>query len=106
MESLTLSAFVIAGSILYLLFELNKAYTKEGFTWKLFIRNHMWSTVLNMACGITCVFAREDMHTTFGFEVSKLGAVILGLAGQKVFASVIEFFNSKIKTKIGANDGN
>lgn len=103
MENVILSGFVIVGAILYLLFEVNKAWSKPDFSIKVFLKNHMWSSILNIACGITCVFAKEDMVAVFGFQVSKLGAVVLGIAGQKIFSSVVDFFSSKTKTKVGLN---
>jgi hypothetical protein len=93
---------IFIGATIWLLFELNKAYKKEDFSYGKFIELNWVPLLTNVICGLTILWFREDVDEYF--KITKFSSVFLGMTGQGVFKKLIGLFDKNIETKIGINE--
>lgn len=92
---------VVLGAILWLLFELNKARTKEGYSFKTFIKLNWIPMSLNVVSGIVLVYSKDSFEDFL--KVTTLVAVYFGFSGQALFKKISGVFDKRIATNIGIN---
>jgi hypothetical protein len=95
---------ILIGAIIWLMFELNKAYIKPEFNWAKFILLNWLPFSLNIICGLTILWFEEDIKEIM--PITKVYAVIIGMSGQGIFKKLVGIFDKKIETKFGINENN
>lgn len=93
---------VLVGCILFLLFQLNKAYKKPEFAWGIFFKSIWIPGLINLVIGFALVFAREDV--SLAYPITFITAMALGIAGQAILKGIFESSNKDIPTVIGVGD--
>ena len=53
------------GAMLFLAFSLNKAFPRQDFSWRLFVKKNLFSTVVNLIVGVILILSKEDLATIF-----------------------------------------
>jgi hypothetical protein len=91
---------VLLGGLIYLLFQLNSAFAKNGFRWKIFIKKNIIPFILNLTIGFTLVYIREDLINIY--PITMLSALLLGVSGQVILQKIQDIFDPSKKTFIGA----
>ena len=79
---------VLLGCVIFLLFQLKKAYYKKNFSWKVYFRDMWIPALINILCGFILVFAKEEIESIY--PITFISAVVLGIAGQAVFKGIFE----------------
>lgn len=92
---------IFIGAIIWLMFELNKAYKKPDFNISKFILLNWIPLLTNIICGLSILWFKEDIEDYF--IVTKFSSVILGLSGQGIFKKLVGLFDKNIATHIGIN---
>lgn len=92
---------VILGAIIWLLFELNKGYSKPDFSYKKFIQLNWIPFFINLVCGLTIIWFKEDVKDII--PITKVYSIVIGMGGQGLFKKIIGIFNKNIETHIGIN---
>ena len=95
---------VVLGAIIWLLFELNKAYKKPDFDWNKFVHLNWIPFILNLICALTILWFKEEIKDIL--PVTKAYSVIIGMSGQGIFKKIVGIFDKKIGTKLGINEKN
>jgi len=90
---------VLLGGLIYLLFQLNSAFAKNGFRWKIFIKKNIIPFILNLTIGFTLVYIREDLINIY--PITMLSALLLGVSGQVILQKIQEIFDPEKRTFIG-----
>lgn len=93
---------ILLGAILWLMFELNKALVKQEFNWSKFIILNWLPFSLNIICGLTILWFREEIKDIL--PITKVYSVILGMSGQGIFKKIVGIFSKNIGTTIGINE--
>ena len=93
---------VLVGCVINLLFGLNDIFGKSEFQWKIFLKDNLMPTLLNLVCGAVLVWFREDIASIF--PLGGLSAVFLGLGGQTIFKKLQKMFDKKVDTYVGINE--
>jgi len=93
---------VVIGAVLWLMFSLNKVYSKPEFLWSKFILSNWLPFVINIACGLVILWFREDISDQF--PITKATSVVLGLSGQAIFKKMVGMFDRRIETHLGLNE--
>jgi hypothetical protein len=94
-----LSIALLAGAIINLLFSLNDIFGKPQFSWRIFYRQNLIPTLLNLVCGFVCIWFREELTSIY--PITGLSAVFLGMQGQFFFKKLSKAFDKSIDTYIG-----
>ena len=84
------------------MFELNKAFAKPEFNWSKFILLNWLPFSLNIICGLTILWFKEDIKDIL--PITKVYSVILGMSGQGIFKKIVGIFSKNIGTKFGINE--
>jgi hypothetical protein len=92
---------IILGAIIWLLFELNKGYKKEDFTYSKFVSLNWIPLLTNLICGLAILWFKEDINEFM--PITRVYSVIIGLSGQAIFKKIVGVFDKNIETKIGVN---
>ena len=90
---------VLAGSVIYLLTQLNGVFNLPEFEWKVFFRTNIIPTTLNLLIGFVMVAIREEIVNLY--PVTMLSAALLGVAGQAIFKKITNVFDPAKNTAIG-----
>ena len=93
---------VILGCLLFLLFQLNKAYKKPDFNWSIFFKTIWIPVLINLVIGFVIVWAREDIKAIY--PVTVITAFATGIAGQAILKGIFEASNKDITTVIGIGE--
>lgn len=89
---------VFAGSVLYLLLQLNNVYLLPEFSWKIWFRTNSVPTVINLIVGFILVWQRDAMEIIF--PITPISAIMLGTSGQAVWKKLANIFDKKIDTVV------
>lgn len=92
---------VILGGIIWLMFSLNTAHKNQNFSYKKFFELNWMPFVLNLICGLTILWFKEDIKEFM--PITKVYSVIIGMSGQAIFKKIVGVFDKKIETKLGIN---
>jgi hypothetical protein len=99
---ITYIIFVLLGSSIVLLLNLNEALPKSDFGWSKFIKANLASFLLNMLIGVTVVYAEYGDPKPL-FPLTNISALMLGAAAQVIFKKLINVFTTDKSTFIGNN---
>jgi hypothetical protein len=91
--------YVFFGCLLYIGFQLNSAFTKTDFAWKIFIKTNAIPVILNLAIGFLLVSIRKEIVNIY--PITFLTAIMLGLSGQLIFKKIQDAIDSGKDTIIG-----
>lgn len=97
----TLYLAVLIGAIIYAIFDFAGKHGKEVFT-----KRYLLAIFANIVAGCALIWATElkEGLMQFGwFDAAKIIAMFFGIAGQKLFKSIIEIADKNVKTKLGIN---
>lgn len=89
------------GTLLWFVFELNKAYTKPDFKLTLFVKYNTIPFITNLLCGFAIVWFREDISEYV--ELNKFTSVVIGFGAQAFFTRLVGVFDKRVNTAIGVN---
>lgn len=92
---------VIIGTILWLLFEFNKAIVKPDYQFSIFIKLNTIPLLTNVVCAFTILWFRDDIKDYF--EFTRFSSVMLGMMGQGVMKKLYSIFSVNIETYVGIN---
>ena len=95
---------IFLGAFIWLLLELNKALVKPDFSWSKFILLNWLPFSLNITCGLTILWFKDDIQDVF--PMTKAYSVVVGMSGQGLFKKIVGIFNKKIETVVGINEEN
>ena len=84
-----------------LLLGLNEALVKPEWDVRVFFRQNLGSTLLNIICGCVLVYAKDEIHDIY--PLTFMSSVVLGTSGQFLFKKVTKIFDSSDDTLIGRN---
>ena len=99
--NLTLYYAAVIGAIIYAAIDY---IGKEGVN--VFTKKYIFTTLVNIAAGCALIWLTElkDGVMTLGwFDAAKLMAAFFGVAGQKLFKTLIDLTDKNVKTKLGIN---
>ena len=109
-KGMVLYGSMILGVLLVILGKLNKAFARPDFLWKLFIKNNLISTLMNIVAGLLLVINQKEIIALLtvilpnsAFTVGGLFAGISGMAGVTIIQFVIDMLTRDKKTVIGLN---
>jgi hypothetical protein len=102
MELVTYLTMVILGACFMLLLNLNEAYAKADFSWRIFIKQNWLATLCNIVIGVVVVIAEYDATSPL-FEITKFSSLMLGAASQVIFKKLVNMFTASKGTAIGIN---
>lgn len=89
------------GAIVYLLFDFVGEKGDEVFT-----KKYLLVTFVNILAGCVLIWGtslREGVLQIGWFDAAKILAMFFGIAGQKLFKTIIDLADSGVKTKLGVN---
>lgn len=92
---------ILIGVVIWLLFDLNKAYTKPEFSYTLFFKLNLVPVITNIICGLAIVWFKDDIADYF--VLTKFSSVMIGFGAQALFKRLIGVFDKKVNTVIGVN---
>ena len=92
---------VVIGTILWLLFEFNKAIVKPDYQVKTFIKLNIIPFITNLICAFSILCMKDDIKEYF--EFTRFSSVMLGMMGQGVMKKLYSIFSTNIETYIGIN---
>lgn len=98
---MTLYLAALLGAILYALFDL---VGKTGY--EVFSKKYLLTTLVNILAGAALIWftqLKEGVMQIAWFDAARLIAAFFGIAGQKVFKSLIDLVDKNTKTKLGLN---
>lgn len=102
---------MLLGVALVLSIKLNKAYRMETFTWKMFWKINLFSTISSLIAGLILVINQADMVAILTrispnspFLVGGLFSAICGIAGVVILQGLVEMVTKHEKTVIGLNN--
>ena len=96
MYTLYLAAAI--GAILYASFDF---IGKKGNT--VFEKKYIFTTIINILAGCTLIWVtelKEGIMQVGWFDAARLVAVAFGVGGQKLFKSVVDMMDKKVKTTL------
>lgn len=93
---------VLLGSIIWLLFELNKGKSKQDFSYSKFVKLNYIPFLTNLVCGLTILWFKDDIKDIM--PITKVYSVLLGLSGQGLFKKIVGVFSKNVETHIGINN--
>jgi len=97
----TLYLAVLIGAILYAIFDFVGKHGKEVLT-----KRYLFAMFANILAGAALIWAtelKEGIMQIGWFDAAKIIAMFFGIAGQKLFKSIIDIANKNVKTTIGVN---
>lgn len=92
---------VVIGTILWLLFEFNKAIVKPDYQFKTFVKLNIIPFATNLVCAFTILWFKDDIKEYF--EFTRFSSVMLGMMGQGVMKKLYSIFSTNIETYVGIN---
>jgi len=92
---------VIIGTIIWLLFEFNKAIVKPDYELKKFIYLNIIPFITNIVCAFSILWFKDDIKAYF--EFTKFSSVMLGMMGQGIMKKLYSIFSSNVETYVGIN---
>lgn len=92
---------VIIGTIIWLLFEFNKAIVKLDYEFKIFVKLNIIPFVTNLICAFAVLWMKDDIKEYF--EFNRFSSIMLGMMGQGVMKKLYSIFSTNIETYIGVN---
>ena len=92
---------IVIGAVIWLMFELNKAYTKQDYRFIKFMSLNSVPFITNLICGLSIIWFRDEVSSYI--VIDKFSAVMVGFMGQDVFKKFIGIFDKNIETKFGIN---
>lgn len=108
---MTLYLSMLLGVAFVLSVKLNKAYRMESFTWKMFWRINLFSTVSSLIAGLILVINQADavevlmkIAPNSPFLVGGLFSAICGIAGVVILQGFVEIATKNEKTVVGRNN--
>ncbi len=72
-----------------------------------FKKKYLITTMVNMMLGVILVMAfdmKPGIHIVNGIDVDRVFALVFGISGQKIFKTLADMGDKKVKTKLGLND--
>lgn len=87
------------GAMLLLAFNLNKAYPRRDFSWAIFVRKNLFSTIVNLIVGVILILSKDDLSTIF--PVTKLSIAMVGFAGGALWKYIFDIISPTKKTAVG-----
>ncbi len=101
---------MLIGVFLVILGKLNKVFTLEAFSWRIFIRNNAITTLMNLFAGLFLVINQAELVSILTrvfpnnpFFAGGLFAGICGIAGVTIIQYLVDMANPKKKTSFGLN---
>ena len=97
----TLYFAVFIGAIIYAIFDF---VGKKGN--EVFMKKYLFALIANVIAGAALIWATElksGLLQIGWFDAAKIIAMFFGIAGQKLFKTLIDLADKKFKTTIGAN---
>ena len=98
---------MLLGVLLVLLGKLNKVFPKPDFTWNVFIKTNLISTLMNLVAGIYLLINQAELIALFTkvspgnpFLSGGLFAGIIGIAGLTIVQFLVDIANPKKKTVV------
>lgn len=96
-----LVVLLFLGAFLLLALNLNKAYPRKDFSWRVFFRKNIVATVVNLIVGVIIILSREDLVTIF--PVTKLSIAMVGFAGGVLWNYIFGIVSPVKDTAVGIN---
>lgn len=99
--NLTLYFAAFLGAIIYALFDY---VGKKGVD--VLTKKYIFITIANILAGCALIWGidlKEGVMSIGWFDAAKIVSMFFGIAGQKLFKSVMDITDSTVKTKIGIN---
>lgn len=97
----TLVLAAVIGAIIYALIDFSGKVGKEVLT-----KKYVFVTIVNILAGIALIWAmdlKEGLMQIGWFDAAKVIAMFFGIAGQKLFKTIIDLADKNVKTKLGIN---
>lgn len=97
----TLVLAAVIGAIIYALIDFTGKHGGEVFT-----KKYIFVTLVNILAGVALLWAmdlKEGLMQIGWFDAAKVIAMFFGIAGQKLFKTVIDIADKNVKTKLGVN---
>jgi hypothetical protein len=85
---------VLLGCVIYLLLQLNQAFTIPEFRWSIFIKTNIVPTILNLVIGCALILIKDEIVNFF--PVTLFSALLLGVSGQAIFKKLTNLFDTKV----------
>lgn len=87
---------MLAGTLIYGLILLNKAYKKPAFKWSTFWKNNAISLVLNVVIGAVIVVSIHSYNPDFtikaeGYDLTGFVFAVIGFAAQPIWQVVVDY---------------
>jgi len=101
MGTYTLYLAVLLGAVIYAVFDFAGKKGNEVFT-----KKYLLAIVANVIAGAALIWATElkpGIIQIGWFDAAKIIAMFFGVAGQKLFKTIIDLADKSVKTKIGVN---
>lgn len=103
---------MILGILLVILGKLNKVYPKPDFSWQVFVKTNLISTLMNLVAGLVLVINQAELIAVIKnvvpnspFFAGGLFASICGITGVTILQFIVDLFNRDKKTALGINKG-
>lgn len=97
----TLYLAVLLGAVIYAVFDFAGKKGNEVFT-----KKYLLAIVANILAGSALIWGtelKEGLLQIGWFDAAKIVAMFFGIAGQKLFKTIIDLADKKVKTTIGVN---
>ena len=101
---------MLLGVLLVILGKLNKVFSKEDFSWKIFVKTNLISTLMNIVAGLFLVINQAELIALFekvfpesAFFAGGLFSGICGIAGVTIVQYLVDIANPGKKTSVGLN---
>jgi hypothetical protein len=87
---------MLAGTLIYGLILLNKAYKKPTFKWSVFWKQNAISLILNVVIGAVIVVAIHSYNPNFtikaeGYDLTGFVFAVIGFAAQPIWQVVVDY---------------
>jgi len=89
------------GAFLLVALNLNKAFPKKDFSWRIFFEKNAVSTVVNIIVGGIIILAKDDLITIF--PVTKISIAMVGFAGGALWNYIFGIVSPIKPTALGNN---
>jgi uncharacterized metal-binding protein len=89
------------GAIVYMMIDYVGEKGNQVFT-----KKYLLTTLVNIIVGCVLIWAtklKEGILQIGYFDAAKVLAMFFGIAGQKLFKTIIDITDSEVKTKLGIN---
>lgn len=101
---------MLLGVALVLSIKLNKAYRMDNFSWLMFWKINLFSTISSVIAGLILVINQADVVTAIKiiapnapFLIGGLFSAICGIAGVVILQGFVEIITKNEKTVVGLN---